>query len=76
MVGRWWKTPCFRVDDEHPSEDKTSGHLERSFLISLGAVWRWAQNGSKGEGEETVERTSRESASKTGALATSTRKEC
>ena len=42
-VGRSWKTPCFGVEAEKPSEERTSGYSERSFLISLGAAWRFAQ---------------------------------
>ena len=59
------KPLCLRVQAENPSEDRTSGYSEKSFLISLRAVWRGAQKGSEAEGEEMVERTSRESASKT-----------
>ena len=73
-VGRSWNTPCLGVEAEKPSEERTSGYSDRSFRISLGACCRCAQNGSEAAGEETVERTSRESASKTLALAMSTNK--
>ena len=73
-VGRSWKTPCLVVEAENPSEERTSEYSDSSFRISQGACWRWMQNGSEAAGEETAERTSRESASKTLALATSTNK--
>ena len=66
-VGRSGKTPCLGVEAEKPSEERTSGYSDRSFRISLGARCRCVQNG-----EETAERTSRESVFKTLALAKST----
>ena len=71
-VGRLWNTPWLGVETKNPSEERTSGYYDRSFRISLGVCCRCAQNGSKAAGEERLERTSRESASKTLALATST----
>ena len=59
---------------EKPSEERMSGYSERSFLISLEAIWRCAQKGSAAEADEMAESTSRESASKTQDLATSTRR--
>ena len=73
-VRRSWNTQCLGVEAEKPSQERTLGYSEGSFRISLGTVWKRAQNGSEAEGEGTAERTSRESASRTQTLATSTNK--
>ena len=39
-IERSWKTLCFGVEDETPSEDRMFKYSERSFLISPGTVWR------------------------------------
>ena len=70
-VGRSWETPCLGVEAKKTLEKRKSGYSDRSFRISLGA---WAHNRSEAAGEETAERTSRVSASKTLALATSINK--
>ena len=64
------------MEAEKPLEERTSGYSKRSFLISLGAAWRCAKKGSAEEGEDMAERTSREVASSTQALSTSTRRAC
>ena len=61
MVGRLGNN--LGTEAEKPSEERTSVYSERSFWISLGAVWRWAQSESEAEGEGTAERTSRKSSS-------------
>ena len=78
MFGVWWflwYVSRFRESVRNVYKQKISlKRVGRSFWISLGVCCRFAQNGSEAAGEETAERTSRESASKTLALTTSTSK--
>ena len=73
-MDRFWKTSCLGVEAEKSSKEGTSGSSNRILQISLGACCRWAQDSTEAAGEETAERTSRESVSKTLAQAKLTNK--